>query len=236
MIEIQNLSKTYGKRRVLTDIDLRIPAGEITAIVGSNAGGKTTLLKCVLGLVRYDQGRILMNGQPVHEGWNFRKLIGYAPQHPSFPEDLTPTETMRLLDALRDKDSRALRLELCEELKATVEFNKKFGVLSGGTKQKVAIIAALAHDPPIVILDEPGAGLDPLSAEVFKERVRGLANRGRTVIVVSHSLQEVEELARNIISLSEGRVGYSGSVCDLLGRTGTITLDNALRVLHAEGL
>jgi len=234
MIEIKNLHKNYRKHEVLKNISISLPCGEVSAVIGPNACGKSTLVKCILGLVLPQKGEIYMNGRLVNETWDFRNLIGYVPQYPCFPENLTAAEIFKMLDELRSKSSQDRREGLCRTLNLGSELHKPYKTLSGGTKQKVAIVSALAYDPSIVILDEPTASLDPISCLAFQNIVKDLTQNGKTILLVSHVLQGVEELAKNVIYLADGRVGFSGKVSELLMRTQTQHLGKALAALRLK--
>ena len=211
MIKIEKLNKKFGKLQVLKDIDLEMQDGNIYAIVGPNASGKTTLIKSILGLVKPDSGNIDVNGEGVNGNYSYRKYLGYMPQIARFPENLTVKEILHLVRDLRGNPEKTDH-ELIQKLKIEKELNKKLKNLSGGTRQKVSAIIAFLFDPQTLILDEPTAGLDPISSGVLKDKIISDSKAGKTFILTSHIMNEVEELANQIIFLLDGEIRFEGSV------------------------
>ncbi len=233
-IEIKDLRKSYGSFEVLKGVNLSIKAGEITAILGPNASGKTTLLKSILGLVIPDSGDVMINGKSVREDNSYKKLIGYMPQEPSFPENLSLSDLISLLTDIRDQHPDE-EIERLTELFRIKEFMKKpIGSLSGGTKQKVSALIALAFDPDVLILDEPTVGLDPVSSSKLKDEIRRKKDSMKTVLLTSHIMNEVEELADRVVLLIEGTVRVDSSISELKKRTGASSLEKALAKLLEE--
>ncbi len=227
MIEVRALRKSYGGREVLSGVDLRIEQGRITGLAGPNGCGKTTLLKCLLGLAVPSSGEILVAGQHVDEGGQFRRLIGYMPQSADFPPNLRLGELLRMLEDLRGEQAAGKeRLIDLFELRPALE--RPFGHLSGGTRQKLAAVTALMFDAPLIILDEPTAGLDPLSRVRFKDLLLAEAAAGKTILLVSHFMSEIEALASRLVFLSDGRVAHDGPVDGLIRETGEPDLERAL--------
>jgi len=211
MIKIEKLNKKFGKLQVLKDIDVEMQDGNIYAIVGPNASGKTTLIKSILGLVKPDSGNIDVNGERVNGNCSYRKYLGYMPQIARFPENLTVKEILHLVRDLRGNPEKTDH-ELIQKFKIEKELNKKLKNLSGGTRQKVSAIIAFLFDPQILILDEPTAGLDPISSGVLKDKIISDSKAGKTFILTSHIMNEVEELANQIIFLLDGEIRFKGSV------------------------
>ncbi len=230
MVEVRNVVKRYGKVEALKGVSVQFPPG-VTALVGPNASGKTTLLKCILGLVLPQEGEIRVMGERVAGHPEIRRHIGYMPQMVQFPETLTVREILEWVQDIRglpaevDPWIRWLHLEAF--------LDKPFGHLSGGTRQKVGMVVALMFDPPILILDEPTAGLDPLSNALFKERILAEKAKGKVVILTSHILSELEALADRVVFLLEGRVVFEGSREDLLDHTGEASMERAVARLMA---
>jgi Cu-processing system ATP-binding protein len=227
MIHIKSLSKTYGSQKVLRDLNLDIPRGGVTGILGPNACGKTTLVKCLLGQVFPDAGEIWLDGERSDGGAFFRQKIGYMPQTPVFPDHLTLLELLNMLEKLRGAPASA-RDFLIGYFQLQSFLNRPLEKLSGGTKQKVAAVIAFMFEPPIVLLDEPTVGLDPLAAVAFKEFVLQKANQGATILFVSHIISEIEKLASSMAFLNEGQVLFSGTPEDLLLKTGAEQIEKAL--------
>ena len=218
MIALDGLRKAYGSRSVLDGVSLALAPGRIAALVGPNGSGKTTMIKCLLGLARPDAGRILLDGIPVDADGRYRARIGYAPQAPHFPANLAVGEVFSMLRALRP--GAATDESLLEAFGLRAEWGTPVGTLSGGWRQKVSLAAAWLFRPDILILDEPTAGLDPIAAGLFKHALRGARNEGRTLLITSHILSELEELADDVAFLNEGRLRFAGPVQALLQETG----------------
>jgi Cu-processing system ATP-binding protein len=229
-IEISRLSKRFGRTHVLADLDAVVEPGRVTALVGPNAAGKSTLLKCILGLVRPDAGTIEINGVRVSADPTYRRAIGYMPQHAAFPENLTADEVMALLRRVRGGDA-PIDFELIERFGLAPELHKRVHALSGGTRQKLNVVAAYLFRPSLVILDEASAGLDPVANGVLKRKIRDATRQGVTHLITSHVLSELEELADNVLFLIDGRVRYSGSLEGLRAATGERRLERAVGLL-----
>ncbi len=235
MIEIRGLLKSFGPLKVLTGIDLSIRPGQVTSLVGPNAAGKTTLIKCVVGLVIPDAGEILIDGESIHGAWAYREKIGYMAQVARFPEHLTLAEVLRLVEDLRASPAKNEDVLLgLFHLRGCLD--RPLRVLSGGTRQKVSLVLAMMCDPEILILDEPTVGLDPLASRRLKDRILDERARGKTVILASHAMAEIEELSDRVVFLLEGRIYFDGAPEALRARTGEATLERAIaRVMEGDG-
>jgi Cu-processing system ATP-binding protein len=225
-VELAGVRKRFDRLTVLDGVDATLSAGRVTAIVGPNASGKSTLIKCILGLVRPDAGTITVLGAVVGADPAYRRRIGYMPQGAPFPENLTGREVLALIQSLRPGDATdddlVHRFQLGEALDKPVRF------LSGGTRQKLNAAVAFWFRPALLILDEPTAGLDPLSNGVFKEKVQEAADAGATVLLTSHLMSEVEELADDIVFLLDGVVRFQGTMEELHRLTGEQRLERAV--------
>jgi len=234
MIQIRHLSKSFGKLCVLDDVSLDIHRGSVTAILGPNASGKSTLLKCILGLVNPDSGRILIDDEPVAGRWLYRAKLGYMPQIARLPEHLTVAELFAMLRDLRAGD-RDNDIELFARYEIGAMGAKHLGTLSGGTRQKILAAIAFLFSPQLLILDEPTVGLDPIATTVFKDKVRKERNNGRTILLSSHLVNEVEEMADNVIYLQDGKPFFAGTMSEIKHRTAETRLDRALvRIVEAS--
>jgi Cu-processing system ATP-binding protein len=229
MISLDGLRKAYGARPVLDGISLALEPGRITALVGPNGSGKTTLIKCILGLARPDAGRLLLDGTVVDSDGRYRARIGYAPQAPHFPANLAVGEVFAMLRALRP--GAATDESLLDAFSLRAEWETPVGTLSGGWRQKVSLAAAWLFRPDVYILDEPTAGLDPIAAGLLKHALRSVRSEGRTVLITSHILSELEELADDVAFLTEGHLRFAGPVPALLAETGTRRLEPAIAAL-----
>lgn len=227
MIELKNIEKRFGKYEVLKNISLNIEPGKITAIVGPNGSGKTTIIKSILGLVQPDKGEILINDKSIVKEFMYRKEIGYMPQVASFPDNLTVNEVFNMISDLRKQQING-SADIIRTLSLQPELNKKIRTLSGGNKQKVSACIALMFNPKIIILDEPTAGLDPVAAANLKKKIVEQRNAGKTIILTSHIMAEIEELSDNILFLIEGMIVFNGKLIDLVELSGQSKLENAI--------
>jgi Cu-processing system ATP-binding protein len=235
-VVLRGVRKRFGRLEVLRGIDQCIEPGRITAIVGPNAAGKTTLIKLMLGLVRPESGSsVAVDGIAVNGDPSYRQRIGYMPQAARFPEQLTGHEVLHLLTALRGQPE-GLDQELIERFQLGPSLGKPVRTLSGGTRQKLNAVVAFLFRPSLVILDEPTAGLDPVAAGILKDKVLCCPAQGTTVLLTSHLMSEVEELAQDLIFLLDGSVAFRGTVQALLQQSGEIRLERAIgRLLQAAG-
>ena len=234
MIQIRGLRKRYGQLDVLQGVDAEIPTGRVTGIVGPNAAGKTTLIKSILGLVHSDSGSIEVGSVHVNGDESYRRKIGYMPQIARFPSNLTGAELLAMLRELRP-DVREIDDDLIRTFGLWLELTKKLNDLSGGTKQKINAVAAFLFRPATLILDEPTAGLDPRSARILKDKILEERRAGRTFIITSHVMSELEELADNVIFISEGKVRFSGSLDQIKRLTRQVNLERAVAELMEQG-
>ncbi len=232
-VRFENVRKRYGPLEVLRGIDLALRAGRVTAVLGPNGAGKTTLLKILLGLVRPDGGQVYLGARAVGTGASYRRDITYMPQLPHFPSNLSARELVSMLSDLRDFDGQP-DTELFERFGLADQMDTPFRSLSGGTRQKVNAALAFRFPAPVRVLDEPTAGLDPVAARIFKARILRERGGGRTVILTSHDLGQVEALADDVVFLLEGRVHYAGPQAGLLEATGEDDLEGAVASLAGE--
>lgn len=229
-IQFVGVGKRYGGLDVLRGVDLRCRAGRITAVLGPNGAGKTTLIKILLGLVRPDCGEVRLRGLAVDGDPGYRESLGYMPQLPRFPVSSSARELTALLDDLRDFRGMPDE-ELVAGFGLGAELDKPFRALSGGTRQKVNAALAFRYGAPVLVMDEPTAGLDPVAARVLKDKLRRVRAEGRTVLLTSHDLGQVQAVADDVTLLLEGRVCYSGSLHALLEGTGWDDLEGAVAAL-----
>jgi Cu-processing system ATP-binding protein len=233
MIQIDGIEKRFGKHDVLRGLNLPIERHEITALLGHNGSGKTTLIKCILGLVRPTGGRIFIDGQRLDAGWAYRERIGYMPQIARFPENLRMRELLTLLRNLRGNPV-GVDDELFDRFGLEPDLDKPMRTLSGGTRQKINAVIAFLFRPDILILDEPTASLDPIASSLFKEKIRRERDAGKTIILTSHNIGEVEALADTIAFLLNGRVHTLGRQQAIKEHTGENDLERAIAHLMQE--
>jgi Cu-processing system ATP-binding protein len=229
MIEFRNVTKRFGETDVLRGIDLRVERGRVMGLVGSNGAGKTTLIKVLLRLTHPTSGEMRVGGRLVTDDDSYRAGIGYMPQIARFPENLSATDLFRLLTKLRGSSSRDE--ELIARFGLIEHLDKPLRTLSGGTRQKVNAALALLFDPGVLVLDEPTAGLDPLSSATLKDEILARRDRGATVLVTSHIMSELEDLCDDVAFLLDGRVRYTGPVAELTAMTRQSTLERAVAAL-----
>lgn len=218
MIEIKSLRKSFGKNQVLKGIDLQLSQPGITAVLGPNASGKTTLIKCMLGMVIPDGGTIDIGQKPVIGEWAYRDQISYLPQIARFPENLRVHELIRMIKSLRSRASNEEDLISFFDLTSTLE--QKLGHLSGGTRQKVNLVLAMMYDNALIIMDEPSAGLDPLAMQRLKALIFREKAKGKQILITTHIMSLVEEVADDVVFLLEGNVHFQGSLRSLRQKFG----------------
>lgn len=233
MIEIDNLYKKFGKNEVLKGIDLEITPGETYAILGPNGSGKTTLIKSILGMVIPNSGMIRMDGQSILKSHAYRNKIDYLPQIANFPNNLSVRELIAMIKDLRGTADTNEK-QLIDLFGLEPFLNKKLATLSGGTKQKVNIVLAFMFDSPLLILDEPTTGLDPASLIRLKELIASEKGKGKTLLITSHIMSFVEEIAQEIVFLLEGKIHFKGTISELRIKTGEADFEHAIAAIVSQ--
>ena len=227
MIEIKELQKKFGKFEVLKNINLSCKKGECIALIGPNGCGKTTLIKSVLGMVLPDSGTIHFNGNSVLGEYLYREKIGYMPQIGRYPDNMTIGQIIEMIKKIRNS-SDDLDEDLLHAFELEKMFDKQMRTLSGGTTQKVSAVLAFLFNPDVLILDEPTAGLDPLAAEVLKEKIIKEKEKGKLILITSHLLSELDDLITEIIFMQEGKVHFHQKVEELKTTTGEEKISKAI--------
>lgn len=203
--------------QVLKGINISFGAGQVVSIIGPNASGKTTLMKCLLGMVIPDKGTILFNGKDIRDNDTYRRYIGYMPQIGRYPDNMTAGRLIEMMKDLRkDNNDAPPDEELIKAFGLSSIAKKSMRSLSGGTRQKVSAALAFLFNPDVLILDEPTAGLDPESAEILKSKIIWARENGKLVLVTSHIMSEVAEISDRVLSLLEGRAIFYKPVADIL--------------------
>lgn len=226
MVTIENLHKKFGKNQVLSGVDLNISEGGIFAVLGPNGSGKTTLIKSVLGMVIPDKGNITVLGENIKKNSEYRHKIDYLPQIANFPSNLRVKELIKMIKDLRkpiNEDERLIELFRLEPF-----LDKKLGNLSGGTKQKVNLVLTFMFDSPLIILDEPTTGLDPISLIRLKDLIKAEKAKGKTVIITSHIMSFVEEISDEIVFILEGKIYFKGTIQKLKTKTNQPDFEHAI--------
>jgi Cu-processing system ATP-binding protein len=232
MIHIENLHKKFGRNKVLSNLDLEINGGGIFAVLGPNGSGKTTLIKSILGMVVPSNGSISVLDKLIKKNWKYRQEIDYLPQIANFPGNLRVKELIRMIKDLRQKKSK--EEELIQLFGLEPFLDKKLGTLSGGTKQKVNIVLTFMFDSPLIILDEPTTGLDPGSLIKLKKLILQEKNKGKTILITTHIMQFVEEMADEIVYLLEGNIYFKGSVEQLMTKTKQTDFEHAIAAISTH--
>ncbi|MBK7566677.1 MAG: ABC transporter ATP-binding protein [Bacteroidetes bacterium] len=233
MIKIQNISKTYNKIAALKNVSVNLFPSQSIALIGPNGSGKSTLMKCILGLVFPDKGTIEVMGEKITFTGNYRKKIGYMPQIVRFPDNMKVGQLFNMIQDIREEKINIDR-ELIEQFEINSFINKPLGALSGGMKQKVNAALAFMFNPDILILDEPTAGLDPLSAELLKDKIKNEKEKGKLIIISSHILADLEEITTHVVYLIDGELEFFKSMDSLIKETGTQNLSKAIAKIMTE--
>jgi ABC-2 type transport system ATP-binding protein len=218
-VEIRGITMRFGKKRVLDGVDLDVPTGSVTALLGRNGIGKSTLLRILVGFHAPTSGTARVLGiDPVKRGPDVRRLVGYVPDRLELPKWMTIEDHFRFLEPFYPTWDRALESEMLGRLQ--LDASAKLATQSKGQRAKHALIAALAHRPQLLLLDEPFSGLDPVVRHEVLTAIMGhLKDEGRTVVLVSHSMNDVERVADRIVLLDDGRVRLEGDLEDVQRRS-----------------
>lgn len=226
MVIIENLHKKFGKNQVLDGVNLTISEGGIFAVLGPNGSGKTTLIKSVLGMVIPNKGTITVQGENIKKNSDYRHKIDYLPQIANFPSNLKVKELIKMIKDLRKPTNEDQRL--IELFKLEPFLDKKLGNLSGGTKQKVNLVLTFMFDSPLIILDEPTTGLDPISLIRLKDLIHAEKAKGKTILITSHIMSFVEEISDEIVFILEGKIYFKGSIQKLKTKTNQPDFEHAI--------
>lgn len=233
MILIDNISKHFGKLRALDRVDIALAMGKSYALVGPNGSGKTTLIKSILGLVIPTSGEILFDGKSIAKDWQYREKIGYMPQIGRYPENMTIGQIIDMMKNIRSHAS-STDDSLIDQFNLYKIYDKRMHTLSGGTRQKVSAALAFLFNPPVLILDEPTAGLDPVSVEILKEKITEEKSKGKLLIISSHILSDLDELSSDMIYIYEGKVHYNNTIRALKDETGETKLGKAIATMIGQ--
>jgi len=227
MIVIENISKQFGKLKVLDNVSLSCKESKCIALIGPNGSGKTTLIKSVLGMVMPDSGQIIFNGKKIINDWMYREEIGYMPQIGRYPDNMTIGQVIDMMKDIRHTSS-GLDEDLIDAFELKGMYNKRMRTLSGGTRQKVSASLAFLFNPKVLILDEPTAGLDPVSSELLKEKIISEIIKGKLVLITSHILSELDDLVSEVIFMQDGKLLFHKSIEILHKETGENKLSKAI--------
>jgi len=235
MIRIENINKQFRKLQALVGITVQFNKGQVISLIGPNGSGKTTLIKSILGLVKPDSGKIFVNDVSINESVEYRKDIGYMPQIGRYPDNMKVGQLFSMIKNIRSKENR-FDEELFYRFKLDTIKDKPMRTLSGGTRQKVSAALAFLFDPEILILDEPTAGLDPLSSEILKEKIISEKEKGKLILITSHILSDLEELTTDVLYLQDGRTIFFKPLAEIKLETGEEKLSKAIASIMKNNL
>lgn len=233
MIAIEDVNKTFGKLSALNHVDIQFNRGKSYALIGPNGSGKTTLIKSILGMVVPTSGEIKFDGKPIRNDCKYREQIGYMPQISHFPENMRIGQLMDMMKNIRREITQTDE-ELVDAFNLKKIYDKRMHAMSGGTRQKVGAALAFLFNPPALILDEPTAGLDPVSVEILKYKISKERLAGKLFIISSHILSDLEELSSDVVYIFEGKIHYDASLEDLKFQTGETRLSKAIANMITE--
>ncbi len=228
MIIASNVTKQFGKMKALDNVSVKCNKGECIALIGPNGSGKTTFIKCVLGMVVCDSGFITFNDKNIRHDWKYRENIGYMPQIGRYPDNMTIGQILDMMKDIRRKTGGAIDEELVKQFGLHALLGKRMRTLSGGTRQKVSASLAFLFNPDVLILDEPTAGLDPVASEILKEKIIAEKRKGKLILVTSHILSELDDLVTQVIYMQEGKLCFHKNINDLREDTGEQKLSRAI--------
>ena len=213
VVEARQIWKRYGDRVVVQDVSLTVEPGEVLGMVGPNGAGKTTTIRMLLDIIQPDEGTVLLFGKPFSR--EHRALLGYLPEERGLYRDLRVQETLEYLGTLKGmhrSDARRRAEETLERLDMTEHRSKKIAELSRGMGQLIQLAATIIHQPPLLILDEPFSGLDPLNVRLMKEVLGQLRQDGVAIILSTHQMNQVEEFCDKVLMINRGQVVLYGSL------------------------
>lgn len=226
MISLSQVSKKFGKLKALDAVSIEMQEGKSYALIGPNGSGKTTMIKSILGMVVPTSGDILFDGKSILNDWKYREKIGYMPQIGHYPENMRIGQLIDMMKNIRQTE--AMDEELIDAFKLYKIYDKRMHALSGGTRQKVSAALAFLFNAPVLILDEPTAGLDPVSVEILKEKILSVKHAGKLLLVSSHILSDLDEISSEVVYIFEGKVQYNNSIEALKEETGEKRLGKAI--------
>ncbi|MEO6187313.1 MAG: ABC transporter ATP-binding protein [Ginsengibacter sp.] len=234
MIVAKNITKKFGKLKALDNVSVTFSKGECIALLGPNGCGKTTLIKSLLGMVVPDTGTIEFDKESIKNKWQYRRRIGYMPQIGRYPENMTIANVIDMMKDMRKENNANPDEDLVRSFGLNTMMQKKMSTLSGGTTQKVSAALAFMFNPDVLILDEPTAGLDPLSSEKLKQKIISEKQSGKLVLITSHILSELDDLITEVFYMQEGKLLFHKKLSALKEETGEAKLSKAIAKIMSE--
>jgi Cu-processing system ATP-binding protein len=228
MIRIENLEKKFKKLKALDNVSALFNNGQVISLIGPNGSGKTTLIKCILGMVKADKGNIHVSGKQINGDPSYRSQIGYMPQIGRYPDNMKVGQLFRMMKNIRMVSEANLDTDLLVKFNLVSIFDKPMRTLSGGTRQKVSAALAFYFNPDILILDEPTAGLDPLSSEILKDKILEEKKKNKLILITSHILSDLDELTTHVMYLQEGKMIFLKDIDELKKQTNEDRLGKAI--------
>lgn len=222
MIEIKNVSKTYnGKKKVLKNVSFKIEGGEIFAFIGHNGAGKTTMIKCIMGILDFEEGDILVDNKSIkEEPLECKRIMAYVADNPDLYENMKAIDFINFICDMYEVSEDIRRentLKYAKMFEIEDKLNDDISSFSHGMKQKIALIAALAHNPKVLIMDEPFVGLDPKAVYDMKEIMRDMTKDGKTIFFSTHILDVAEKLCDRVAIIKDGTIVKVGKMKDIKG-------------------
>ena len=221
MLRIEHLTKKYGEKVAVDDLSLHIAPGEIYGFIGHNGAGKTTTLKSAVGILRFDEGEIYIDGVSVKaDPLEAKRRLAYIPDNPDLYEFMTGIKYLNFIgDVFKvPAEERKARIhDLAERFKLTADLAQPIASYSHGMKQKLAVISAFLHEPRLILMDEPFVGLDPTAAHLLKQMMRELCDRGGAIFFSTHVLEVAEKLCDKVAIIKNGRLIRSGTMEEVKG-------------------
>ena len=227
MISFINILKNFGRLSALKDVSLDLALGKSYALIGPNGSGKTTLIKSLLGLVVPTAGEIRFDHKSIANDWHYREKIGYMPQIGRYPDNMKIGQLVDMMKNIR-QDGGKVDEELIDAFKLYKIYDKRMHTLSGGTSQKVSAALAFLFDVPVLVLDEPTAGLDPVSVEILKEKIVNEKLKNKLLIITSHILNDLDDLTTDVVYMFEGKLEYNNTIETLKEETNEKRLSKAI--------
>ena len=221
MIEIKNVTKKYGNKKALDDVSFKVDDGEIFAFIGHNGAGKTTLIKAIMGIHDFDEGNILINNKSIRDKTiECKKEMAFVPDNPELYENMTAINFINFICDMYEVDIDERKKNIDKYVKMfdmENNLNDPINSFSHGMKQKVAVIAALSHNPKILVMDEPFVGLDPKAVFDIKEVMHEMAKEGKTIFFSTHILDVAEKLCTKVAIIKNGKIVKVGTMKEIKG-------------------